>query len=89
MDREPAPTLPNPLQISGLKDNIKKRVLHSGSKAHYKGDTRNHGVQDPDVYEVFWPLQIPGHCARLRKIQEEGYGATLAEDLSEASLCGA
>ena len=29
--------------IRGLKDHINIRISHSGSRAQYKGDTRNHG----------------------------------------------
>ena len=29
------------------------RIAHSGSKAQYKGNTRNHALQDPHVYVVF------------------------------------
>ena len=36
------------------KDHIDTRISHSGSKAQYKGDIRNHGWKDPYVYVVFW-----------------------------------
>ena len=39
---------------TGTKDHTNIRILHSGSKAHSKGDTRNHGLYDPYVYVVFW-----------------------------------
>ena len=34
---------------------------HSGSKAPYKGDSRNHGLFTPYVYVVFWApiLRVP------------------------------
>ena len=40
------------------KDHIDIRISHPGSKAQYKGDTRNHAVQDPSVYVVFGTLMV-------------------------------
>ena len=38
-----------------LKDHRNMRILHSGSKAPDKWDSRNHGLRDPYVYVVFGP----------------------------------
>ena len=48
--------MPRPGMVAdqGPKDHINIRILHSGSKARPKGDTKNRGVQDPYVYVVFW-----------------------------------
>ena len=43
-----------PRTTRGPKGRINIRISHSGSKAHYKGDTRNHGLWDAYVYVVFW-----------------------------------
>ena len=37
----------------GQKDNIHRRISHSGSKGQYKGDTRNYVLKDPHVHVVF------------------------------------
>ena len=34
----------------GPTDHINTRISHSGSKAQYERDARNHGLQDPYAY---------------------------------------
>ena len=41
------------LEHRGPKDCINIRISNSDSKAQCKGDTRNHGLQDPCVYVIF------------------------------------
>ena len=36
------------------KIHLNIRTLHSGTRAQDNGDSRNHGLQDPFVYAVFW-----------------------------------
>ena len=38
-------------------DHINRRILHSGSKAQYKGDASNHASQYRHVSVVRWPLR--------------------------------
>ena len=49
----PTETAPNGSNIRGPSDHTKTKISHSGSKAQYKGYTRNHALQDPCVYVVF------------------------------------
>ena len=44
MPKIPAPNRDNSLIYGPQKDHINIRVLHSGSKAQDKGDSRNHGL---------------------------------------------
>ena len=39
-----------PSIIRGPRDHINIRISHSNSKALNKGDTRNHGLEDPYVH---------------------------------------
>ena len=39
---------------SGSNSQVNTRILHPGSKAQYKPDTRNYVSQDARVYVVFW-----------------------------------
>ena len=39
--------------LLGRKDHVNPKILHSGSKAHDKGDARNCGLKDPYAYVVF------------------------------------
>ena len=41
-------------QKRGSTGHNNMRISHSGSKAHPKGDTRNHAMKDPYVYVVCW-----------------------------------
>ena len=43
------------LLLRGPKEHINTRISHSGSKAQYEGDARNHVLQDPYVYAVLRP----------------------------------
>ena len=42
--------------LRGPKDHISIRILHSGSKAQDKADSRNRGLSDPHVYVVVGAL---------------------------------
>ena len=42
--------------LRGPKDRMNIGMLHSGSKARDKGDSRNHGWQDACDYVVVWAL---------------------------------
>ena len=50
---------------------MNKRILDSGPKDQDEGDARNHGLQDPHVYVVFWDSADgtieKGLCAMRRK----------------------
>ena len=45
----------------GPKSHTNMRILHSGPKAHLKGDIRNHGFKDPCVYLIVW-APMPAHA---------------------------
>ena len=44
-----------PCLCTGPKDHISIRISHSGSKAQYKEDARNHVLWDPHVCVVWGP----------------------------------
>ena len=50
-----------------------RRIPHSGSKAPGKGDSRNHGLQDPHVHVVFGgPYDLQAGCLPARGSPEQG-----------------
>ena len=38
------------------KDHINVAISHSGSKAHYMGDTRNHVLKEPYVSVLYYTI---------------------------------
>ena len=44
------------------KEHMNTRILCSGWKAVEKGDSRNHGLWDLYVFEVFGVPKYPGAC---------------------------
>ena len=36
--------------IGGQQDHINSRILHSGSKARYQGDSQNHALYDSPLF---------------------------------------
>ena len=61
------------------------RTSDSGSQAQYKGNTRNHGLQDPNVYVVFWALTALESEARSEVLRGSGSYCTRTGKLSESS----
>ena len=65
------PKLPDGQALDGGQHHMNMRILHSGSKAQDKGDSRNRGLWDPCVSGSFFgPLsrrlgRLPGDCGTL------------------------
>ena len=78
-------TQPRPLPMGGPKDHINIRISHPGSRAQYRGNTRNHGLYDPFLFMMsFGPLskdtgEVTGAAFRPRF-----WGTSLAQDLADA-----
>ena len=51
----------------GTKGHINKRILHSSSKAHYKGDTKNHVLQDTYVCGLLRSKSLIARAPRYPK----------------------